>query len=249
VLLDASEFRNKRVLIVGGLSGIGRACIRLFVRRGSRVGATYFRSRVRSLELGRGIGPKPKVKYWYLNLRRPETFRDFAAEVEASFGELDALVMCQGTIKGRTLREHSDADIDEVFDVNVLSVIKLTKALQGLMSEGSSVVYISSISAFAGSYDPVYASSKGAISSFVKSMARSCGPRVRVNAVAPGPTTGTKMFGQMEEKVRMKHVETSVLKRLATTNDVANAIAFLCSRLSKHITGACVDVNGGEYLR
>ena len=145
--------------------------------------------------------------------------------------------------------EYSSEEIRRVFDVNTLGSIRMTRDLAPLMSKGSSIVFVSSISESAGSYDAVYAASKGAISAFARSAARQFGPDIRVNSVSPGLTEDTGMFRSMKSGVRDAHREATILKRLATPLDIANVIVFLCSSRSRHITGATIDVNGGEYLR
>ncbi len=108
---------------------------------------------------------------------------------------------------------------------------------------------MSSISAFSGSYDPVYAAAKGAVISFTKSLARELGPNTRVNAGAPGLTRDTGMYRQMKQSHAEPHRNKSLLKKLADPEEVASVVLFLCSDAASHITGACVDVNGGEYMR
>lgn len=242
------EFSGKNVLVVGGTGGIGRACVKFFESQGSVVGYTAHRSAVLALTKKDGAG-KRSVKHWKVNLNEDKALEELAENVQAELQGLDVVVMCQGVITGKILKDYSFSDIDRVFRVNIISMIKLTKLLQPLMRPNSSIVYLSSISAFAGSYDAVYASTKGAVVSFVKAMARQYGPKIRINAVAPGLTQGTGMYESMKEDTRERHREATALKKLAQPLDIANAVAFLSSASASHISGTCLDVNGGEYLR
>lgn len=240
--------RGRRALVIGGSGGIGGACAKLLVESGAKVGFTFLNSR----DAGESLGDddlKGDVISWRVNLRSDASLRRLISLVHSHFLNLDILIMCQGVIAGKSLKEYSNLEMSEVVDVNLVSVMKLTKLLRPFMAENSSIVYVSSISAQAGSYDPVYSASKGAILSFAKSMARQYAPAIRVNAVAPGLTSHTRMFNQMSDQVKRSHVDSILLNKFATPLEVANVVGFLCSKLSSHITGACLDVNGGEYLR
>ncbi len=230
------EFAGSKILVVGGTGGIGSACVKLFVRGGGAVGYTTHKSpalKMKSL----GLEAEMKPKHWRVDVADDASLEELARRVESEFRALDAVVMCQGIITGKRMTEYALPEIDRVFNVNVVSMVKLTKLIHPLMAQESSIVYISSISAFAGSYDAVYASTKGAIVSFVKSMARQYGPKIRVNAVAPGLTEDTGMYQGMQEKVQTQHRKATALKRLASPDDIANTVAFLSSRLARQVTG------------
>jgi len=162
---------------------------------------------------------------------------------------VDALVFCQGVIRGRNLERQTNREIFDTFHTNTIGAITLTKALLPVMANHSSITYVSSLAAFAGSFDPVYAASKGALVSLAKSLAQRLGPRTRVNVVAPGLTSSTGMFDSMKASVRQRHIDSTYLRKLATPSDVARAVFFLASSSADHVTGATLDVNGGEYLR
>jgi len=111
-----------------------------------------------------------------------------------------------------------------------------------------SIVYISSTAAQIGSTDPVYAGTKSAILGLTKTMAKALAPKIRVNCVAPG-VTNSDMTKSMKPERLSQLIEMSLLKRIAEPEDIANAVYFLANEESRHITGACLDVNGGYVLR
>ena len=111
-----------------------------------------------------------------------------------------------------------------------------------------SMVFITSTAAQAGSSDPVYAGTKAAVQGFVKSMAKELAPNIRVNSVAPG-VTNSGMTKQMNQERLAQLIEMSLLKKIARPEDIANGIYFLASDEASHITGACLDINGGYVLR
>lgn len=241
---------KRKTLIVGGSGGIGSECALLLSELGADVGITYLHSRGKlSSVRATGDGPGSKMRAWRLDVRSSNSRDDFVHRIRRDFAPIDAIALCHGRITGKRLTEQTDQEIERQLQVNLVGTVQLTKRLVPLLANQSALVVLTSTSAFAGSYDPVYAASKGALVSFVKSMARELGPRTRVNAVAPGLVVGTGMFESMPELVAQRHKKSNLLSRLATPRDVATTVAFLLSPASFHITGACVDVNGGEYLR
>jgi 3-oxoacyl-[acyl-carrier protein] reductase len=89
---------------------------------------------------------------------------------------------------------------------------------------------------------------KAGVINLTKSFALEFGPRIRVNAVAPGPTYPTQMSASWAEDMRNKIIEEIPLKRLAKPEEIAQAILFLVSELASYITGQTLDVNGGLWM-
>ena len=115
------------------------------------------------------------------------------------------------------------------------------------MKDGS-IINVSSTAAQVGSSDPVYAGTKSAILGFTKAMAKALAPKIRVNCISPSATNTDMMKNYKPERVeQLKNL--TLLKRLAEPEDIANSIYFLASEEAKHITGICLDVNGGYVLR
>ena len=110
------------------------------------------------------------------------------------------------------------------------------------------ILMISSISAQRGSYDPIYAASKGAILSFVKSIANGLGG-TRVNAIAPGLIEDSAMFNEMSIERREFHRQQKSNKQLLDISDFSRIIFDLSRNHWKHLNGACIDLNAGQYVR
>lgn len=239
-------------IIIGGSGGIGGACVARFRSAGWRVGFTYDRgkSRARALQspLGGGVSGAG-VSAWDLDIAQEASRRRFLARVERDFAPIDALAFCHGIIVGKRLEDQSPSEIDRAIQVNLSGILALAGRSLPLMAPGSSITLLASSAAFTGSYDPVYAACKGAMVSLAKSLARAWGPRIRVNTVAPGLTENTTVFRGMAPAVRQRHREASVLKEFEAPEDIAEAIFFVSSSAARRISGATIDVNGGEYLR
>lgn len=143
--------------------------------------------------------------------------------------------------------ENWDAVFDTVIDVNVKSVVHLTRAvLPGMVRRGSGkIVIVSSVAARSGGLraSPHYIAAKGGVSAMVKWLARKGAPAgVQINAVCPGATDTAMTDGQPFD------LNSIPLGRMATVNEIALPIAFLLSKGSDYMAGATLDVNGGVYM-
>jgi acetoacetyl-CoA reductase/3-oxoacyl-[acyl-carrier protein] reductase len=161
------------------------------------------------------------------------------------------LINNAGITRDSVLWKMSEQDWDNVLDVNLKGAFNLTRAAIPFMREKSagSVVCVSSINGLRGKFGQSnYAASKAGLIGFAKSVAREAGKfGVRVNVVAPGMVE-TEMTAKLPEEARKKALDESLLGKLATPQDVANAVLFLSSDLSKHITGQVLQVDGGQLL-
>ena len=161
---------------------------------------------------------------------------------------MDCLVNCAGVLEDKYLDEYNKALMQKVMDVNEVGVYLCTKEVIGKMEEGA-IVTISSTAGQVGSSDPIYAATKAAVVAFSKSMAVMLAPKVRVNCVAPGlADTDMGRFGWSQGEFQ-KRAEMIPLRKIASPQDIANGIYFLASDQAAHITGACLDINGGYVLR
>ncbi len=211
----------------------------MFSSHGTRVFFTYSGSRKRALRLEEKLkGQGLSVNAGKADVASRKDIERLVGEIKERFGYLDIIVNNAGVIVGKSLADYRLSEIDSVFNVNIMGMIKATKLLLPLLAKASSIVNMSSTSAFSGSYDPVYAAAKGAVVSFTKSLARELGPDTRVNAVAPGLTRDTGMYRQMKQNHAELHRKKSLLKKLADPGEVASVVLFLCSDAASHITGA-----------
>jgi len=229
---------QKVVFITGASRGIGLATTKKFVDNGWKVAGFYNQKK----------GPKTKDVNWYqLEIADKNSVEQSFSKAFKDFKKLDALVNCAGIFGYKNIVEYDEALFDKVIGVNEKGAYYVTQEALKRMTNGS-VVYVSSTAAQTGSTDPVYAGTKSAILGLTKSIAKAYAPSIRVNCVAPG-VTDSDMAKNMKPERLQQLISMSLLKRVAKTEDVANAIYFLASDQSKHITGACLDINGGYVLR
>ena len=132
---------------------------------------------------------------------------------------------------------------------NLDSYFYVARAFIPVLRDGGSIVFVASTAAQRGeAFHADYAASKGAIVSLTKSLAVELAPKIRVNCVAPG-WVDTTMCDQPFAEGGRARIEAGIpLKRIATAEDIAGPILFLCSSLARHVTGEILNVNGGSVL-
>ena len=177
-----------------------------------------------------------------IDLAKPDGFR---TAVE-SLPPLDGVVFCAGRQPSRSLADMTRSHAEDMVAVHVVGPMLLLQALQSHLKDGSGVVFLSSVAAYRGSYDPSYAAANGAVAAMTRSLARGLAPRVRVNAIAPSLVADSPVFAQMTPDFRENHLRTTPLGRLATPRDCAEAVLFLLTH--RHMTGSVLHLNGGQYF-
>ncbi len=226
------------VFITGASRGIGLATARKFLAADWRVAAFYHQQ----------PGPTLDNVAWYqLEMTDGDSINRAITQAHADCGQIDCFVNCAGIFGYKNLLEYDEELIDQVIGVNEKGAYLCTKAVLDHMKNGS-IVFISSTAAQIGSSDPIYAGTKAAMLGLTKSLAKTLAPQIRVNCVAPG-VTKSDMTKRMNPDRLAQHIEMTLLKRMAQPQDIANVIYFLASDDARHITGACLDVNGGYVLR
>jgi len=255
VVIDLS---GKRALVTGGGRGIGRATALLLARAGCDVAIGY-RSRrdeadetVKAVEGGRGRSTAVAIR---ADLGDPAAAQRAVDEATDALGGLDVLVVNHGVWPPDDVpvAEMTDAQWDETRRANLDAVLYVCRAAIPRLGDGGKIVLVSSTAGQRGeAYHADYAATKGAIIAFTKSLAVELAPRhVNVNCVAPG-WVDTAMADKPYQRDRGKgkrDIEATIpLGRVASPEDIAGPIVFLCSPLARHITGAVLNVNGGSVL-
>lgn len=249
------DFTGQVALVTGGASGIGEAATRAFARAGAKVAFTYISSGAEANALEEEIR---KAGGQALAIRADLTKQDetdaaFAAVLRA-FGTLDVVFTNAGGILQRIGTTDSTLDLwQRTFDLNVMSTYLTCQAAAKIMVEKKSgaIVTMSSLAAMDGGGPGAlhYASSKGAIVTYTRALAKELGPLgIRVNGVAPG-LIDTRFHVQFNTpEGRRSAVEGTPLRREGSAEDVANLVLFLASDKAAFITGETVQINGGRGL-
>ncbi len=246
------ELTSQVALVTGGSRGIGRAAAVLLARAGADVALSYH-TRTDDAEATareiRTLGRRAMISGG--DLADPEAADRLAAAVKRDFGGLDIFVANAGVwpTEDQPLAEIPVERWRSTLRSNLDSVFLSTRAVLPLMRTGGRVVIVSSTAGQRGeAFHADYAASKGALISLTKSLAVECAPALTVNCVAPGWVDTEMSAGAFTSGNRQRIEGTIPLGRIATAEDVAGPILFLCSPLARHITGEVLNVNGGSVL-
>jgi len=246
---------NLRVaLVTGGVGGIGTAICKRLAKDGLFVVANYAipgtEERWTDAMKAAGLnGSKSALAFGDVT--------DFGAmglmvrDIESKHGGIDVLVNCAGITRDSTFRKMSPDQWRAVLSTNLDSVFNVTRhVLDGMCERGwGRVINISSVNAVRGQFGQTnYAAAKAGILGFTKSLAQEVVRKgVTVNAISPGYVE-TDMVMAIREDVRQKIVAEIPAGRLATPDEIADAVAFLASEGSSYITGTNLAVNGGLHM-
>lgn len=248
------DLRGRVALVTGGSRGIGRALVEGFAEAGTHVVVNYARDERAALEsvaaaTERGV----EALAVRADVRRVDEAEKLVRAAQERFGRVDFLVCNAGVWEGAPVEEMSEELWDRVVEINLKGTWTVCRAVVPLMKRQKfgRIVVVSSTAGQRGEAGVSnYAASKGGQISFTKSLAPELGPfGINVNAVAPG-WVATEMTEDVlsDEEARCKIEEAIPLGRVATAEDVARPIIFLCSAWARHITGEVLNVNGGSVL-
>jgi len=247
------DLSGKVALVTGGSRGIGRAVCESLARAGARV-AVNFRSDataadkvIASVRSRRGDAMAVAG-----DVSDAGRARQLVRDVVAAWQRLDILVNNAGVWE-EDEAGRGDLEIwDRTLAVNVRGAFLVTDAaVPHLTRERGSIVFVSSTAGQRGeSRHSAYASSKGALIAYTKSLATELGPRgVRVNCVAPGWVETDLTRAALSDPARRREIEESIpIGRVAQPDDIAGPVLFLVSDLARHVQGEILNVNGGSVL-
>src|SRR6187431_1076075 len=240
---------GKTALITGASKGIGRAIAVRYAEHGANVAFTY----LSSVEQGQALEAELTAKGVKAKGYRSDASDFTQAEklindVIADFGTLDILVNNAGITADTLLLRMTEEMWDKVINVNLKSCFNTVKAVtkQMMKQKGGSIINMTSVVGLKGNAGQAnYAASKAGIIGFTKSVALELGSRnIRSNAIAPG-FIETEMTAELDQKVIEEWKQGIPLKRGGTPEDVADAVVFLASDMSRYISGQVLQVDGG----
>jgi 3alpha(or 20beta)-hydroxysteroid dehydrogenase len=241
--------QGRRFLVTGGARGLGAAIVRTFADHGAN-------GLIVDLKAPEDVGlPWP---FTAADVTDEGAMRAATEAYVSAHGPFDGVVAAAGIVPSwQSPEELNLADFDRTMAVNVRGTVVTVKSVAATLPPGSTIVAIGSLNSWKGDPNIVsYVASKHAVLGVVRSTALALGRRgIRVNAVAPGPVATEALLSRIDSRASStgldrdaslaRAAELTALGRLATEQDIADAVLFLSSPLSAAISGQLLPVDGG----
>lgn len=242
------DFTDKHIVITGGVKGIGRATVEVFLREGAKVS-------ILDIDQDGSLIEKefPKAAFYYCDVSKSSEVGEAISRAISHFGDIDVLVNNAGINRYATVTETSDEEWDLVMNVNLKSAfVAARNAIPSMQKIGKGVVInVSSVQAFISqSQVAAYTTSKTAMLGLTRSIAVDYGPEIRCVAVCPG-TINTPMLQSAilespnPEEVLKECEDMHLVKKVGDPKEVAEFIAYLASDKASFMTGQSFRIDGG----
>lgn len=239
---------RKVALVTGASRGIGAAIAQQLIKDGFFVVGTATSTagaeKLTTQFAEQGVGA-------VLDVRDGDVINDLVTHIEEQYGAVMVLVNNAGITKDNLLLRMSEDDWDDILNIHLKAVFRLSKRVLKGMTKArfGRIINISSVVAhFANPGQANYSAAKAGIEAFSRSLAKEMGSRqITVNCIAPG-FIATEMTEQLSEDIRKKMNDQVALNRFGEPQDIADAVSFLASEKASYITGNVLHVNGGLFM-
>lgn len=248
----SGKLEGKTALISGGDSGIGRAIATAYAKEGADIAFVHLRENSdadQTIDIVTNLGRRCiKIE---TDLGVEQNAIDAVNQTMQEFGKIDILVNNAAVqYPQNSILDVEQQQLTQTFESNFFSCFYMTRALLPHFQQGSAIINTTSVTAFEGNPTLIdYASSKGAIVSFTRSMALSLVESgIRVNAVAPGPVWTPLIVSSFSPEKVQEFGSNTPMKRAAQPYELAPVYVFLACEDSSNITGQVLHVNGGKIM-
>jgi NAD(P)-dependent dehydrogenase (short-subunit alcohol dehydrogenase family) len=244
--MGQSSLEKRVALVVGGATRLGRAISLALAGAGADVGIGYLRSDKQATETANEIRARGRrAQIFRCDVRDPDSIAAMVGGAKAALGPIDLLVVNAGVFRRTPIETATVEDWDSQMETNARGAFLCAQRVGLEMRErGGAIVLISDVAGLRpwSSYIP-YSASKAAMISITQGLAQALAPKVRVNAIAPGPVLPPEDFD--EEEVR-RAIARTLLRRQGDANDIATAVLYLAT--AEYVTGVVLPVDGGRHL-
>ena len=251
---DELGLSGRVALVTGGSRGIGRAVVGLFAECGAHVAVNYVRDEAAAATtVNMAQAREVKALAIQADVSQLAQAERLLQQTVEHFGRLDFLICNAGIWEGAPVEEISEELWNKTLEINLKGTWSVCRAAVPLMKQQrfGRIVIVSSTAGQRGEANVSnYAASKGAQISFAKSLASELGRfGINVNCVAPGWVETEMTTDALADAVTHDSIKKNIpLGRVATPEEIAGPIVFLCSTWANHITGEVLNVNGGSVL-
>ncbi|MGA0559974.1 SDR family oxidoreductase [Larkinella sp. VNQ87] len=251
--VGSGKLENKIALITGGDSGIGRAVAVHFAREGADLAIVHHPREEEDAQKTRQLVEAEGRRCLLIagDLRKPSFIRQVIDQTVGQYHHINILVNnAANHVEQPEFTDISDQQLIDTFELNILAIFRLVKLALAHMAAYDCIINTTSVVSYRGSKALIdYASTKGAVTAFTRSLSQHLVERnIRVNAVAPGPIwTPLIVSTKTEEEVAEFGKETP-LERVGQPAEVAPAYVFLASEDASYLTGQVIHINGGEVV-
>ena len=249
----SGKLAGRVALVTGGDSGIGRAVAIAFAKEGADVAVAYLEEDGDAAETKSAVEAQgTRCVLLRGDVGDPAFCRRAVEETVDALGRLDVLVNNAGEQHPqKSVDDISPEQLERTFRTNIFAMFYLTAAALPHLSDGTSaIINTTSVTAYRGSPELLdYASTKGAIVAFTRSLATNLAPRrIRVNAVAPGPVWTPLIPSTFDAEKVAKFGSDVPLERAGEPAEIAPSYVFLASEDASYMTGQVLHPNGGEIV-
>lgn len=248
------KLKGKIALISGGDSGIGRSVAVLFAREGADVAIIYLEEQ-QDAEITRQLVENEGQRCLLLagDLSQPDLAATCVEQTLQCFGKINILINNAGVqYQQSDIGEISHEQLEKTFKTNFFSMFYLTQKVLPHLQEGDSIINTTSITSYRGHDELIdYASTKGAITTFTRSLSTNLLKQkkgIRVNAVAPGPIWTPLIPSSFDAQTVAEFGTSTPMGRMGQPSEVAPAYLFLACDGASYISGQVIHVNGGEII-
>lgn len=248
----SGKLQDKVALVTGGDSGIGRSVAVHYAREGADVAIVYLDEDIdaeKAKELIEQEGRKCLLIKG--DVKKPEFCNEAVEKTVKAFGKINVLVNNAGMqVPQKDPEKIDEQQLEDTFRTNIFGYFYFANAALKYLKAGDSIINTTSVTAYRSSPNLIdYSSTKGAITSFTRSLATNLAKSgIRVNAVAPGPVWTPLIVSTFdEEKIKSFGAETA-MERAGQPSELGPAYVFLACQDASFITGQVIHVNGGEVV-